>query len=196
MGGRLTAGHRFGLGLIRWLAVFVVAACAIQRSGVAEPPGATAELRDAVGQVVGAATFVETPDGGITIVVTVRNLVAGVRGLHIHAVGTCVAPGFESAGAHFNPHGRQHGLANPAGPHAGDLPNLVVNESGVGRLTFTTSMITLRGRADSVLGPDGTALVLDADADDETTEPSRYGTGRFACGVIVPTPDRRRPGAR
>jgi Cu-Zn family superoxide dismutase len=192
---RLTAGHGFGLGLILWLAVFVVTACAIQSSGVAPSPGATAELRDAVGQVVGTATFVETRDG-ITIAVTVRNLVPGVRGLHVHAVGTCVGPGFESAGDHFNPHGRLHGLANPAGPHAGDLPNLVVNESGVGRLTFATSMLTLTGRADSVLGADGTALVLDADADDETTESSGYRGGRFACGVIVPTPDRRRPGAR
>lgn len=190
---RWTAGHGFGLGLILWLAVFVTA-CAIQRTGVAQSPGATAELRDAVGQVVGAATFVETRDG-ITMVVTVRNLVAGVRGLHIHAVGKCVGPGFESAGDHFNPHGRQHGLANPAGPHAGDLPNLAVNESGVGRLTFTTSMITLMGRIDSVLGTDGTALVLDADSDDEMTEPSGYRAGRFACGVIVPTPAERRLGA-
>ena len=148
-----------------------------------------------MGQVVGAATFVETPDG-ITIVVTVRNLVAGMRGLHIHAVGACVGPGFESAGDHFNPHGRQHGLANPSGPHAGDLPNLVVNESGRGRLTFTTSMMTLTGRVDSVLGADGTALVLDANPDDEVTEPSGYRAGHFACGVIVPAPDRRRPGAR
>lgn len=189
------AGHGFGLGLILWLAVFAVTACAIQRSGGARSPGATAELRDAVGQVVGAATFVETHDG-ITIEVTVRNLIAGMRGLHIHAVGTCVAPGFESAGDHFNPHGRQHGLANPAGPHAGDLPNLIVTDSGVGRLTFTTSMITLRGRIDSVLGADGTALVLDTDSDDEVTEQAGYRAGRFACGVIVPTPDRRGPGAR
>jgi Cu-Zn family superoxide dismutase len=194
--GRSTAGRGFGLGLTLWLAVSIVTGCAIQRSGVALSPGATAELRDAVGRVIGTATFVETRDG-ITIVVTVRNLVAGVRGLHIHAVGKCVGPGFESAGDHFNPHRRQHGLANPAGPHAGDLPNLVVNESGAGRLTFTTSMITLTGSVDSLLGDEGTALVLDADSDDGMTESSSgYRTGRFACGVIVPTSDRRRPGAR
>jgi Cu-Zn family superoxide dismutase len=179
----------FGLGLILWLAVCVVMACAIRNRGVAPAPSATAELRDAVGQVVGAATFVETRDG-ITIVVTVRHLVEGVKGVHIHAVGKCVGPGFQSAGGHFNPHGRQHGLRNPAGPHAGDLPNLVVNESGAGRLAFTTSLLTLMGRADSVLGHDGTSLVLAADSDDEITEPSGLRAGRVACGVIVPAPDR------
>ena len=139
---RLTANHGVAGGLILWLAVAILTACAIQRGGA---PGATAVLRDAVGQGVGAATFVETRDG-ITIVVTVRNLLGGVKGLHIHAVGKCVGPGFESAGDHFNPHGREHGLNNSAGPHAGDLPNLVVNESGAGKLTFTTKMITLTVR--------------------------------------------------
>lgn len=146
--------------------------------------GARAELRDAVGQPVGAATFVETSEG-IAIVVRVRDLMHGVKGVHIHEVGRCVGPGFESAAEHFNPHGRKHGLRNPAGPHAGDLPTLVVNESGRGILTFTTSLITLKGRADSILGGDGTAIVIHAAADDEMTDPSGHSGGRLACGVIA-----------
>jgi Cu-Zn family superoxide dismutase len=166
-------------------AVAAVAGCGLFTREVAPPVAARAELRDAVGQPVGTATFSETREG-LTVVVSVRNLLDGVKAVHIHEVGKCVAPGFESAGAHFNPHGRRHGLRNPMGPHAGDLPNLVVNESGRGTLTFTTSLITLRGRADSILGNEGTSVVVHAEADDETTDPSGRSGGRLACGVIVP----------
>ena len=154
------------------------------KSGATPQADARAELRDAVGQPVGTATFVETREG-VAIVLRVRDLLHGLKGVHIHEVGRCVGPGFESAAEHFNPHGRAHGLRNPAGPHAGDLPNLVVNESGRGTLTFTTSLITLKGRADSILGNDGTAIIIHAAPDDETTDPSGHSGGRLACGVIA-----------
>ena len=143
-----------------------------------------------MGRPVGVATFTER-GAGLTIELSVRNLFEGVKAVHIHEIGTCVGPGFESAGEHFNPHRRQHGLKNPSGPHAGDLPNLVVSEMGRGRLTFTTSLLTLRGRGDALLGGDGTAVVVHAGTDDETTDPSGRSGGRLACGVIVPAAPRR-----
>lgn len=138
-----------------------------------------------MGRVVGTTTFSQTR-GGITIVVSIRDLSPGAKGVHIHEMGKCSPPGFESAGAHFNPHDRQHGLHNPRGPHAGDLPTVEINESGTGKLSFTTDLITLKGARDSILAGDGTSVVVHAEQDDQTSDPSGHSGGRLACGVIVP----------
>ena len=96
------------------------------------PLSAEAILKDKDGKQVGSATFIETPEG-VRIAVTGYRLPPGGHGLHIHEVGLCQPPDFTSAGAHFNPGRKQHGRMNPAGPHGGDLPNLVVAASGRGR---------------------------------------------------------------
>jgi Cu-Zn family superoxide dismutase len=96
---------------------------------------ALAVLRNPGGRVVGFAPFVEDRRGRVYVSVLARGISPGLHGIHVHEVGSCdgaIDPPFTSAGAHFNPEGRQHGLSNPNGPHAGDLPNLWVSRAGVG----------------------------------------------------------------
>lgn len=149
-----------------------------------EPLSAEATLKDKDGKEVGRATLIETGEG-LRIAVTGYRMPPGTHGLHIHAVGVCQPPEFTSAGAHFNPGAKQHGRQNPAGPHAGDLPNLVVAASGEGGLDITTKAVTLGPGAASLLGDNGTSLVVHAAADDEKTDPTGNAGGRIACGVIA-----------
>ncbi|HYE92246.1 MAG TPA: superoxide dismutase family protein [Terriglobales bacterium] len=145
---------------------------------------ATADLKNAGGQSVGAATFTEVP-GGVRIVVDVKGLPAGAKGVHIHEVGKCEGPQFTSAGGHFNPGKKQHGTMNPQGPHAGDLPNITIASDGTGRLETTTDRVSLGAGANSVFDADGSALVVHAGPDDFVTDPTGNSGGRSACGLIV-----------
>lgn len=135
------------------------------------------------GQPVGTATLTETGQG-VQIALQLENMPGGTHGLHIHQNGVC-APPFESAGGHFNPTARQHGTENPQGPHAGDLPNVTVPESGRADTTFTATLVTLQpGQPNSLLKEGGTSLMIHAYADDYKTDPSGNSGGRIACGVI------------
>jgi superoxide dismutase, Cu-Zn family len=148
------------------------------------PPAAVTHLADSAGRVVGNAVFLQ--DGGsVRILLDVFGVAPGSKAVHIHEVGQCDAPSFESAGAHFNPDKKQHGTGNPRGPHAGDLPNVFVEATGKGHLEFTAKRVTLKKGAHSLLDGKGTALVLHADADDMRTDPDGDSKGRVACGVIV-----------
>ena len=149
-------------------------------------PTAVSTLRNAEGQEVGKATLSSTK-GGVKVHVEVANLAPGKHGIHLHAAGKCEAPDFKSAGGHFNPAEKHHGLHNPAGAHAGDLPNLVVGKDGKAKATFTAKGATLGEGKGSLLGPDGSALVIHADPDDEKTDPAGNSGARIACGVIQRT---------
>jgi Cu-Zn family superoxide dismutase len=164
-------------------AVVLLGGCASMMAET-EPLSAEATLKDKDGKDVGRATLIETGEG-VRIAVTGYRLPPGTHGLHIHAVGACQPPEFTSAGAHFNPGGKKHGRMNPEGPHAGDLPNLVVAASGEGGLDITTKAVTLGPGPTSLLGDKGTSLVIHAGADDEKTDPTGNSGGRIACGVIV-----------
>ena len=121
----------------------------------------------------------ETRPGGTYIRISVQGLPPGDHGLHLHAVGRCDGPAFQSAGAHWNPAGRQHGHLNPAGAHAGDLPNLTISTNGRGAINFLASGGALNDT-------DGTALVIHAKPDDYKTDPSGSSGDRIACAVIMP----------
>jgi superoxide dismutase, Cu-Zn family len=146
-------------------------------------PSGKATLKDAEGKDVGTATF--TPaKGGVKVQVQVANLSPGKHGIHIHSVGKCDPPDFNSAGPHFNPKDKKHGLHSPEGAHAGDMPNLVVAKNGKAKATFTAKGPTLGEGEGSLFGPDGTALVIHADPDDEKTDPGGKSGARIACGII------------
>jgi len=146
---------------------------------------AGAEFKTSVGETVGNAALTQNADGSVRLQVQVRGLPAGQHGIHFHQFGAC-APTFGAAGEHYNPMGKMHGLENPNGPHAGDLPNLIVNADGTGSLDTTTQMVTLAPSPTTVFDSDGTALIIHAFTDDQKTNPSGNSDGRIACAVIQP----------
>lgn len=148
----------------------------------AEKP-ATAELKDASGAKVGTATLSETSKG-VLVSVKLTGVKPGVHGIHIHAVGSCVAPDFKSAAGHFNPAHKQHGAMNPQGMHRGDLRNITVAANGKGSLKETISGIDLGTGENGLFHPGGTAIVVHADPDDMKSDPAGNAGARVACGVI------------
>jgi Cu-Zn family superoxide dismutase len=145
---------------------------------------ASAVLKDASGKEVGSATFTSTPSG-VLINLDVTALPAGDHAFHIHAVGKCEPPKFESAGPHFNPDQTKHGLMNPQGPHAGDMPNLHVGEDGKVKIEVLNPGVSLSTEM-ALLDEDGAAIVVHAGADDYQTDPAGNAGDRIACGVIIP----------
>ncbi len=160
-------------------AVLALAACATPLD--APSNALSVPLVGASGQAVGTVRMWETP-GAVSFRVEGNGFAVGRKGLHVHSVGRCDPPGFTSAGAHWNPASRQHGLANPAGPHAGDLPNVPVSANGALRETVVLSGASLQALRDA----DGSALVLHAREDDNLTDPSGNSGDRIACAVLSP----------
>ncbi len=147
-------------------------------------PEARVELLDATGRAVGTARL-EQVGAVVHIVLALTGMPPGVHAVHIHAVGRCDPPDFASAGGHFNPGRRQHGLQNPQGPHAGDLPNISIDADGTGRLETVAERVTLASGPTSLFDADGSALVVHAGPDDFKTDPAGNAGARIACGVIV-----------
>jgi len=141
-----------------------------------------AVLRTADGKDAGSVS-VREEDGGVVLTVSVRNVEPGRYGMHIHSVGKCEGPKFESAGPHWNPDNKQHGAQNPRGPHAGDLPNLDVGTAGSGGATANLQA-SLRGGLAPLIDQDGAALLIHAKADDLKTDPSGNSGDRVLCAVI------------
>jgi Cu-Zn family superoxide dismutase len=167
------------------LTLVALAAAVLVAPGAARAsPGATAQLKDGAGKPVGTATF-SPAAGGVELTVKVTDLTPGQHGIHVHAVGTCEGPEFKTAGGHFNPTGKHHGLDNPEGHHGGDLPNLVVGADGHGTLKATLQGVTLGVDDASLFHAGGTAVVIHAGPDDEKTDPAGNSGARVACGVIA-----------
>lgn len=144
---------------------------------------AKAVIHDASDGVVGIASFVESSQG-VNISVQVTSLPPGIHGIHIHEKGECEKPEFKSAGVHFNPFNKSHGLKNTAGYHVGDLGNLYVKEDGTGKINVISYLATLSGGENSLLKSDGTSIVIHSGADDLVTDPAGNAGSRIACGVI------------
>ena len=171
------------------LAAITLTACGGQArgpGGVKLPdPIANASLFDTSGTRVGLATFSEA-DGEGQMGVSVSGLSPGQHGMHIYETGACTPPDFESAGSHFNPASKKHGLLNPEGPHAGDMPNLHLPRTGDFVIELINSEVTLeKGKPNSLDVSDGSSLVIHAVKDDYRSDPAGNSGGRVACGVIT-----------
>ncbi|MGO9830288.1 MAG: superoxide dismutase family protein [Myxococcaceae bacterium] len=141
------------------------------------------ELRDVKGKVVGNVVLVETPHG-LLVRGSLSGLPQGIHAIHFHETGKCEPP-FKSSGGHFNPTHRAHGMLDPAGLHAGDLPNLDIPKNGKLDFEFFAPGLTLTEGPSAVLDADGTALVIHANADDYKSQPAGNAGDRIACGVIA-----------
>lgn len=151
--------------------------------GPAAAQTAKAALQSADGKDAGAAILTQLPNG-VLIALSVKGLPAGEHAFHIHGVGKCEPP-FTSAGGHFNPGNRKHGILAGEGHHAGDMPNLHIPANGELAVEIVNSAITLdKDKPNSVFKPGGTAFVIHVGKDDYKTDPTGEAGGRIACGVI------------
>src|SRR5712664_3699206 len=141
------------------------------------------QLKDAKGQSVGSAV-IKPAATGVAIKLKVKGLPAGEHAIHVHQNAKCDAPDFKSAGPHFNPDGKKHGLENPEGHHAGDMNNFIVNAKSHAKLRVMNKDVTLGDDSHSLFSNGGTALVIHAKADDLKTDPAGNAGDRIACGVI------------
>lgn len=148
------------------------------------PLTATAKVIGANNESYGNAYFQEE-DNGVRMTLALTGLPPGTHGIHIHEVGKCEPPKFESAGGHFNPTHKEHGKLNPKGYHLGDLPNLEVGEDGNVDLDFLAEGLTLqKNKPNSLLDSDGSAIVIHESEDDYKTDPAGNSGARIACGAI------------
>ena len=151
-------------------------------------PGAAmqpAQLLDGAGKAMGQVEMSEDANG-VTLKVTAAGLPAGTHGVHLHEKGMCEGPKFESAGAHWNPAGKQHGRDNPMGAHLGDLANMEAADGAEASSTYLVAGVTMGGTQNALADADGTSLVVHAKADDYKTDPSGNSGDRIACAVIAP----------
>jgi Cu-Zn family superoxide dismutase len=173
---------------IKALPLFVMATVLLMFAAAwaksSKTPSKTVNLQNAQGKSVGTA-LLQQSDIGVAIKLNVHDLPPGDHGIHVHQAAKCEGPDFKSAGPHFNPDGKKHGLENPDGPHAGDIPNFIVDANGKSKATVLAKGVTLGDGANSVFSNGGTALVIHAKADDGKTDPSGNSGDRIACGVVT-----------
>lgn len=172
------------------VAIAVCSACATASRMGNAVSRATAILYDVNGTAIGTADLWQDPSGLVNVEIASLALPVGTHGIHFHEVAKCEggATAFSTAGGHYNPMAKQHGLSNPLGPHAGDAPNVVVPASGFAHVSFTTNRVTLTTGTISLFDADGTSIVVHANADDQISQPSGNSGPRIACGVVRALP--------
>ena len=153
----------------------VVFICTAVTLAAAQNGTTTVEMKNAQGQSVGKATLSPAKDGGVSVALDLKDLTPGRHALHFHQNPSCEGPAFTSAGGHYNPENKKHGLQNPEGPHAGDMNNFTVLKDGTAKTTVVAPHMKMGVAA---------ALVVHAGVDDLKTDPAGNAGDRVACGVV------------
>lgn len=156
----------------------------VSAKGMARGNQVTVEVKDANGKAVGTVK-IKSLASGVELKLNLRGLAPGAHAIHFHQNAKCEGQDFKSAGPHFNPDKKQHGLENPMGAHAGDMLNFTADDKGNAKATIVNKSVNLGTDNHSLFSNGGTALVVHAKADDMKTDPAGNAGDRIACGVIV-----------
>ena len=158
-----------------------VTACGMMSRGQGGAIATTTLSPTAGNTAAGTVSF--QPRGSRTVV-TAR--ITGLKpnaehGFHVHEKGDCSSADASSAGGHFNPGSQPHAFHGLRERHAGDMPNLRADASGVASLSWETDALTVDAGPSGVIGR---SVVVHRDPDDYRTQPAGNSGPRLACGVI------------
>jgi|SRR5690625_2988599 len=169
---------------MRFIRVIIVA-CLLTGCHWADKPqtAKTIDMYNQTGDMVGTAKLSEDPDG-VSIKLKIKGVSPGFHGIHIHEIAKCEGPEFKSAGNHFNPLDKEHGLMNPDGAHLGDLPNVKADQDGKINNEITADGVTLLKGNTSLTEKGGTSLIITRDPDDGMSQISGNSGERILCGEI------------
>jgi Cu-Zn family superoxide dismutase len=160
-------------------AIIIFLSALLPAAAQAKGKSVTVNLKDAKGADLGTVEL--KPVGtGVSLKLNLKGLT-----IHFHQNPKCEGPDFKSAGPHFNPYGKQHGLENPAGAHAGDMLNFTADEKGTAHATIVNKSVSLGSEKHSLYSNGGTALVIHAKPDDMKTDPAGNAGERIGCGTIT-----------
>ncbi len=164
----------------------ITTACAETDAAPAISAEAHAPIINNAGEEIGSIHLKQGPRG-VLMNISVRDLPPGKHGMHFHAVGSCTPlENFTGAGGHIMPKGLPHGFLHPDGPHAGNLPNLIVRADGTAEVELYSNLLMLDRGAGAILDADGSTLMIHTNEDDHVTQPIGGSGGRIACGEINP----------